>query len=463
MTCPVCIEPFTKLVRKKISCPYCEYEACSTCVQQYLVSTPETPHCMNCRKAWSRLFMVDAFTDKFVNTTYKKHRENVLFQFEKSLMPNTQDDVRRVSRKREIMREISTILVQMSVLREDIAQLVPMTIEDKRLECAMRTRYYKCTMEIETLKFESDLLSNSRRPDQQQQRKQFIRACPANGCKGFLSTAWKCGMCDTYTCPECHEIKAEGTEHACLPENIATAKLLDRDSKPCPQCASLIYKIDGCDQMFCTSCHTAFSWRTGRIETGRIHNPHYYEYQRTRSGLPREVGDIQCGGIPGYYTVQNACNRSRYVERLYRSLVHFNEVEMLRYRDINIMNPNRNLETRIEFMLGEITEDEFKHRIQKADKDLNKRLEIGQVATTLVQVITDLLLKLIEDKNVVKFVDEFHYARAYFNNSFMDISSSYKCSVPMIDTDGEIHMRSYAYVKTLPRHTHLSAAGPSEA
>lgn len=50
-----------------------------------------------------------------------------------------------------------------------------------------------------------------------------------------------------------------------------------------------------CDQMFCSQCHTAFSWRTGEIETGRIHNPHYFQYLRTLAGgneIRREPGDI---------------------------------------------------------------------------------------------------------------------------------------------------------------------------
>ena len=56
-------------------------------------------------------------------------------------------------------------------------------------------------------------------------------------------------------------------EHTCNPDLVETAKLLAKDTKSCPTCQTKIFKIDGCDQMWCTQCHTAFSWKTGAIQT----------------------------------------------------------------------------------------------------------------------------------------------------------------------------------------------------
>ena len=37
--------------------------------------------------------------------------------------------------------------------------------------------------------------------------KQFIKKCPVGDCEGYLSTSWKCGVCNTKVCPECFVIK----------------------------------------------------------------------------------------------------------------------------------------------------------------------------------------------------------------------------------------------------------------
>ena len=102
-----------------------------------------------------------------------------------------------------------------------------------------------------------------------------------------------------WTCPECHVIKGLSRDavHTCNENDVATAKLLNSDTKPCPSCRTPIFKIMGCDQMWCTQCHTGFSWRTGMIQNSHIHNPHYFEWQRqqTDGNILRNQGDIECG------------------------------------------------------------------------------------------------------------------------------------------------------------------------
>ena len=64
-------------------------------------------------------------------------------------------------------------------------------------------------------------------------RKVFIRACPEEKCRGFLSSQWKCGLCENFTCSECHVVKGlnRDSQHICNPDDLATAKLLEKDTK----------------------------------------------------------------------------------------------------------------------------------------------------------------------------------------------------------------------------------------
>ena len=48
-----------------------------------------------------------------------------------------------------------------------------------------------------------------------------------------------------------------------------------KDSKPCPNCYIPIFKLSGCNQMFCTNCHVVFDWISLKIDKGPVHNQHF--------------------------------------------------------------------------------------------------------------------------------------------------------------------------------------------
>jgi hypothetical protein len=117
--------------------------------------------------------------------------------------------------------------------------------------------------------------------------------CPIDACNGVVKNG-KCSDCKKTICAKCREERL--ANHECNSDTLNTIKLLKKDTKGCPRCKTPIYKIDGCDQMFCTNCKTAFSWRTLVIHTGIIHNPHYHEYmnQLGVGNMPIGMNDL-CG------------------------------------------------------------------------------------------------------------------------------------------------------------------------
>ena len=71
------------------------------------------------------------------------------------------------------------------------------------------------------------------------------------GCNGFLSMRYKCGICETSVCPDCHEKIDEENKHICSEEAIQSVLEIKKNTKRCPKCGVSIYKIEGCHQMWC--------------------------------------------------------------------------------------------------------------------------------------------------------------------------------------------------------------------
>ncbi len=217
--CIICDNKLNQTTRKLVVCAFCSFEACRVCCETYMLNE-SVPKCMNnsCGREWTRLFISSNFTNHFINTKLKKHREQLLFEQEKALLPATQPIVENMIKQDEIRGRIR-------LLDDEIHQIY------------LRRR-----------ELEGDIRNLDRNRTTHTQRTEFVRACPDSECRGFLSTQWKCGICQKWACPECHEIKGltRDVEHTCNPDNVATARLLANDTKPCPNCRTGIFKIDGC-------------------------------------------------------------------------------------------------------------------------------------------------------------------------------------------------------------------------
>lgn len=447
-TCNVCCESFTDHQRKIVDCQYCPNKTCLKCTKTYLMETTQDAHCLNCRNAWNREFLDSILSRYFVDGKYKKQRECVLYEREKLLMPETMPFVEKYIIKKNINIQISQ-LKQEKIRAQQRQQIYNFegSLEDKLNEYKRRQdntqELFNFDKDIALLQYHLHLLNNDNEVINIERQK-FVRACPANECRGFLSSQWKCGLCNVWVCPKCHEIigKDKNVEHTCCPENIATAELLAKDSKPCPKCASMIFKVSGCSQMWCVQCHTTFDWKTGRIETGRVHNPHYYEYLRnTNEGnIPREQGDIPCGGLPEAYHIRmlltgyitnDMLDNLLSIMRMER---HIDLVEIPAYRADDYTD-NRDL--RIKYLAKEIDDDTLKRSLQQREKNNTRKKEIHMLLQMFHQVIVDIILRYnaeivaeLENKKVFTKItkthlSEFERLRRYFNECAIKIGNRY--------------------------------------
>lgn len=267
--CFVCSGTYNITTRSKIICPFCDYSSCQSCYQKYML-TEAIPKCMKCFKEMTPYFLRKNFSNRFISTNLKSHQQNILFEQELSILPTVQ------------------YLVEIDIKKESINHDLLLLNQE------LLSIKHKITDKINNLNSVEHTTHNNTH--------NFIRPCSDTNCRGFLNNLWKCGTCLQSTCRDCHcfinNTNSNDSIHVCDPNNVLTASLIISETKPCPKCKVNIFKIDGCDHMWCTQCHLPFSWKTGTI-TEKTSNPHYYEWLRTNNNtIQREDGDygFDCGG-----------------------------------------------------------------------------------------------------------------------------------------------------------------------
>lgn len=366
---------------------------------------------MSCRGVFTKEFIDSSFTKTFVNKTLKNHRENILFEREKCLLPAAQDEVTRIKDCKKIEDEIVKLRNALH-MRMD----------------ALYLRKNKLTVE----------------------KSEFVRKCPVENCRGFLSTRWKCEVCDNYICPDCNEIKNPGEEHTCDPSSVETVKLLKKDTKPCVSCGTMIFKISGCSQMWCPECHTVFDWNTGRREQGVIHNPHYFEFRRNaaqNNTMGRNPADIPCGGRPTVvellavirpgeaargYNPNLIIGDDGVIFKFLRVVNHVSGHE-IRY-NYQEPNHNENMDLRVKYLMNDLDEETMKKTLQKREKNIQKRREIRAILQMFVDVGSDTLRQFILDPSKgEEVVDTIRRLYGYSRESLNKIAKRFNSSVPGLE------------------------------
>ena len=574
--CQICDEKLNKSTHMPIKCQYCEFEACRTCCETYATNEP-TVKCMNgsCGREWTRKFIRDVFTLVFINGALKTHREQLLFDRERALLPATQPIIESKIACAKLDKDIDEIRRQITALNRQITDL------------------------------HTQKAAISANPRRGAERAAFVRACPDEDCRGFLSSQWKCGICEKWACPDCHLIKGytRDAEHTCNPDDVATAQLLANDTKPCPKCATGIFKIDGCfsentpillydgstkmsqdicvgdilvgddgikrtvldtttgiddlyevvqtngvtytvnsehilvlllddvihkicvndylhltndvrlkykgfkkqnniiydksdiqvnkkgtshyygwtlehdslfvlpdntvvhncDQMWCTQCHTAFSWRTGAIQNN-IHNPHYYEWLRRTNGgeAPRNPEDVPCGREMNHRLSEiiARCLRTRHAshpgstacrqrcDEIVRRTIHLNYAE----RPTPANYERKNEELRVMYLMKQITEENMKDQLQRDDKRHNKIQEIADIYTIVSATVTDIMYRFLHhienecrpNEFSTTILDEIEPLVKYANECLADVSHTYSCAKIVFTPNIRLHTGVHA-------------------
>lgn len=426
-SCEVCTEKFNKSTRLAVVCNKCEFSACRVCYEKYIMGDLDEISCMSCKSEWDMDDFIDKFSLKFINNYYKKHKTDILFEKEKQLLPATQPFVEEILRKREYDKKMKEYEMELSAITLKMHQL---------------TTEYKSNM-------------NKTKTDQ----KFTVRKCVKEFCRGYLSSDWVCGLCETQCCSKC-QFEMED-DHVCKQENIETAKVINENGKSCPNCAIIIFKSEGCDQIYCTRCKTAFSWEKGTIENGTIHNPHYFEEMRKEGNLERNLLEVRCGReidrnffqalqkYVGFYFNEHAEN---IILGICQGLIVMRWRELPKYANLR----TDNIDLRIEYLMSLITEEHFKSTLLKRDKENRKRKDLGRILNMYINCCTEIFYRLIDylqKREALKFGDaqkttilsdyvnfepitEMQELIYYTNTCLKSIGIGYKCKPYIIDEEG---------------------------
>jgi len=473
--CFVCTEEFNRSLHEKVICPFnCGFEVCKECVRTYLLGSSIEPHCMQCKKIYDERFLVDNLNKSFINNAYKAHRKRLLLEGQLSRLPETMFHVDQYTVIQEHEKKIGEYNLEMRGLRDQ-------TIKIDRLKRGLQQEIYN---------LRHGQLSKPT------ERQSFIMPCPSDDCRGFLSSAYKCEVCKYYTCSKCIQITGytkDAPDHTCDQDMVATASLIKKETKPCPGCGERIQKTSGCDQMWCIKCHKAFSWKTGKIETGVVHNPHFYAHLRDGGPVVRNPNDVMCGGMPGWWRIRSTI--AKYVRKLemkvdrtgdgkalaagepltilitsmgqlHQTLMHIQNVNIPLYRR-EVRQEADHTALRVQYILKNISEADLARTVYQDDRRRKKYLQLLHVFELLMSIGIDMFITIethtntldaqpittptISNKNtaaemvvhdmssknnILKYftteLNKLVQVLSYCNNQLAIVSTTYSCVVPII-------------------------------
>jgi len=417
---------------------------------------------MSCKNRWGRDVFIKACLKTFVDNEWRSHRGDVLVEDEMSRMSSTMPAV-----------DNYRVCVQLKKNENDIKDRVQELKNEMNVLRSMQDEIYT---ELRVRQESSGFVGKDKRV--------FIKKCSGDKCNGFLSSKYKCELCGLKVCAKCFAIKDPAGEetkqdtHVCNEDDILSAELIKKETRHCPNCATDIFKTEGCDQMWCTQCQTPFSWKTGLKVKGTVHNPHFYAWQAAGGVAPVAPGAVLCGGLPPLYNYRvgiSTAMKQLYPNintrrlhdteegkvcaeaiALHRATAHFEGVELDRVRLLCNEAVNHE-DLRIRYILNDISSDDMKATILKRYKRKEKAqaiLEIYElIATVFTDSVRDIYQGIVRDAQrneeglpewppgqnphniITRNLERCHSMRAYANKNLAKVSVTYSQAVGIIYQD----------------------------
>lgn len=362
--CSICWENVHE--RKIVTCLHCGITTCEECTISFLIEQDQLDaYCSSCKEPWNIRFLHDSLPESLFSreSKYISHLQSIVARNERLRIPEVQDEMELDERLEMLNNELEYLMEEYLFLKSDevMANITignPLDIEQNVINLFGQYRIIKDRI-LEIHAIYANL--------QKGRNKSSIACVCPNNCKGVIYlNNLECSLCHTKICSECHQIQSD--LHVCKEEDVETVKFLIENTKACPKCNSTVSKNGGCDQMFCLSCKTVFSWVTGKIDNGRIHNPEALQWLSNHGSLERDYREIPCGGLPDVGEYWDVINDSWCTTELLEYIGDIAEFISAIDNEIEsyIITDKKNEITK-KFIKNQITEDEWKEKCFKAE------------------------------------------------------------------------------------------------
>lgn len=471
--CSICVMPSKE--KNCFRCFSCKEEYCIKCLKTYLLGSSQDPHCLHCRNAIDYNTFIEKFDKTWRLGPYKEHREKILWDIEQSMIPATVGYIDTKKRYKEaVQKRCDYYQLYLRAVHEIASRKRLPSTEWMRYE-KDREKYHKLYIEANQISAELFAEINDFKDKKKKMKYKWSQPCPNKDCKGFMNEKYECPICEKTYCKDCLEEKKPKEEHTCNEELVETVKMIRKESKPCPTCGEFISKISGCDQMFCTGCGTAFSWKTGEKEMGVIHNPHAHQYFRENPEAlemyrQQRNGETQPGAgggncrpflptlidqkkilknLMGHFNVftmtdeewvmkQMVDERLSELDLIHRRVAEYHAYSRnMAYQKI-FDTHQENLDIREKFIMKEMDEKKFKMVLHMRSKRNQFRRLVHQLFESTILIVAGLIWSMTEVKTIdelVKMYDMLMDIKSSTNTVIRDLSEkhNYKEKVEIQD------------------------------
>lgn len=431
--CNICCNEAKKI----IECSKCNEKACTECYKKYIVESKRDAQCMYCSNLFSLNFLIKSFSKDYIWSNkvgnYREHRENILYEQQLLLLPQTQIILMLEEERRNLFREKEAINIKNIDYIKEIKILMFEMCDDDTINDAKLQEYISKLTNLITLKnvlikrkdeiYDRICVIDSDIRHKNISNEDFITRghCPKDKCNGFIMNEWKCGLCHTKICYKCMKERSE--VHECLEEDLESIKHIRNNTKPCPNCRVRVYKIEGCSQMFCVCCKIFFDWTTQAIiqNSTFIHNPHYTEYLENGGEALHRAGCVSNDDF--FFLPTDIRLLIRHMQRYINELCGS-------YQNLDLVLDDTLLMYRKHLLLCLLDKKDFKRNIQMAYKKYQKDKEYSDILKSLSEYFTSCLYECINNIKNDKY--DLNYVKCFYTRFEKYYIYSYNCIKEML-------------------------------